>query len=174
MITPQKKFDQKDYAKNDMAFEALQNQFQLLHLVLREEDYGVDVAVYNGKRALEKGADPLCYIELEAKNNWRGADFPKSFPDVQFLAKKQKFIRMDKPVYWVLFNSDCTNAAMIHFKDIVSCDLDAVHCKPDSIGVDYFYRIPTKKMMWGLDNLERYLIHDAFKALNSYHQQMIS
>ncbi|WCF11583.1 hypothetical protein NDS46_30005 (plasmid) [Paenibacillus thiaminolyticus] len=172
MIVPQKRFDKKDYSKNDLAYQALKNKFSTLYPVLRDEDFGVDVAIYNGKRAFEKGMSPICYVELESKSNWKGLKFPKSFPDVQFLAKKQKFIKMDRPVYWVLFNDSCTNAAMINFKDIISCELDIVTC--GSIGSDYFYRIPLKKMMWGIDNLERYLIHDAFQALNQFHQQMIS
>jgi len=168
MIIPQKKFSEKDYEKNSIAFESLKKEFAFLYPVLRMEDYGVDVAIYNGKRAFEKKVEPLCYLEIESKSNWKSYEFPSNFPDVQFLAKKQKFINMDKTVYWVLFNDDCSNAGIINFKNIVTCELDVVNCK-NGIGDDFFYRIPKKDMMWGLSNIERFLIHDAFKALNHFH-----
>lgn len=165
MITPQKTFEQKDYVKNQKAFESLENNFQFLYPVLRAEDYGIDVAVYNGKRAFEKGVAPLCYLEIESKSNWKGKDFPSKFPDVQFLAKKQRFLNLDRPVYWVLFNEDCSNASIINLRRIVTCELDVVYCKTSSIGNDFFYRIPKRDMMWGIENVERFLIHDAFETL---------
>lgn len=169
MIIPQKKFNPDDYHKNQLAFESLQQHFSFLFPILRQEDYGVDVAIYNGERAYQKQAAPLCYLEIESKSNWKGKEFPKHFPDVQFLAKKQRFIRMDKPVYWVLFNDDCTNAGIINFRKIMLYELDVVYCKPDSIGYDFFYRIPKKEMVWGIENIERFLIQDAFHSLNQFH-----
>lgn len=170
VITPQKKFDEKDYIKNEMAYEALKRHFSFLFPVLREEDFGVDVAVYNGERAYHKKAEPLCYLEIESKSNWKGRDFPRYFPDVQFLAKKQRFIRMDKPVYWVLFNDDCTNAGIINFRKIMTCELDVVYCKQDSIGYDFFYRIPRNEMVWGIEHIERFLIQDAFQTMQQIHK----
>lgn len=174
MIKPQKKFNGTAYKKNDMAFEALQKHFQFLYPVLREEDFNVDVAIYNGKNAYEKGFPPICYVEIETKYHWAGRDFPRNFKDIQFLAKKHRFGTLEHPVYWILFNRDCTNATIINFKDIMTCELDIVTCNNPEIGDDYFYRIPLNKMTWGIENLERFLIHDAFRALNNLHKLYIS
>lgn len=87
MITPQKKFNAKDYKKHKKAFESLRQHFHFLYPHLQPEDHGVDVAIYNGKRAYEKGSPPLCYLEIESKSNWTKKDFPSHFLDVQFLAK---------------------------------------------------------------------------------------
>lgn len=169
MIIPRKKFDSKDYVKNQMAFESLQKYFQFLYPHLRPEDYSVDVAVYNGERALQKGASPLCYLEIESKSNWKGYDFPSNFPDVQFLAKKLKYVHLDIPVYWVLFNDDCSNAGIINLRKIPSYDFDVVYCKTASIGYDFFYRIPRNEMVWGIQNIERFLIQDAFQTMQKVH-----
>lgn len=169
MITPQKKFSSKEYQKNIKAFESLQKHFHFLYPQLRPEDYSVDVAIYNGERAYQKGSSPLCYLEIESKSNWRKKDFPAHFPDVQFLAKKQRFLQLDIPTYWVLFNDDCSNAGIINLRKIPSYELDVVYCKPASIGYDFFYRIPRKEMTWGIENLERFLIQEAFQTLQHIH-----
>lgn len=174
MIPSQKKFDEEDYKKNQLAFEALLNQFKFLYPVLREEDFGIDVAIYNGERAFKKGLAPICYIELEQKHHWQGKDFPQYFKDVQFLAKKHKFANLNHPAYWVLFNNDYSNAGIINFRKIVTCELDVVKCKNLDIGHDYFYRIPLDEIMWGIENLERFLIHEAFESLSSLHRLYIS
>ncbi len=143
--------------------------FNFLYPVLREEDYGVDVALYNGSLAYEKDATPLAYLELEVKNNWQGKNFP--FKDIQFLAKKHKFARLDLPTYWVLFNEDCSECGIIPMRKILVCELDIVNCK--GIGRDYFYRIPREEMLWGKDKIERFLIHDSFQALKNEHNRFI-
>lgn len=170
MIKPQKQFSSKDYEKNQIAFESLQKHFTFLSPILRQEDYGIDVAVFNGENAFKKGATPLCYLEIESKSNWKGKEFPSQFPDVQFLAKKQRFLNLDIPVYWVLFNDDCTNAAIINLRKIPSFELDVVYCKPASIGYDFFYRIPKKEMVWGIQNIERFLVQEAFQTLQKIHK----
>lgn len=174
MIQPQKKFSEEYYKKNEMAFNSLKSSFNFLYPVLRKEDFGIDVAIYNGERAYKKGAKPVCYAEIETKYHWKEREFPKHFKDVQFLAKKHKFVTLDRPVYWILFNRDCSNAGIINFRDIMTCELDIVTCNNPEIGDDYFYRIPKNKMTWGIENLERYLIHDAFQALNVLHTYSIS
>lgn len=174
MVSPQKKFSSKDYQKNDIAFESLQNNFSFLYPHLRKEDYGVDVAIYNGERAFTKGATPLCYLEIESKSNWKDKNFPSKFPDVQFLAKKQRFLKLNIPTYWVLFNNDCTNAGIINFRKIPSYELDVVYCKTASIGNDFFYRIPKEDMVWGIENIERFLIQEAFQTSQKVHTINVS
>lgn len=169
MITVQKSFDTEDYKDNQKAFEALKGLFKFLYPVLRNEDYGVDVAIYNGLSAYRKNAEPLAYLELEVKHNWKGEIFP--FEDVQFLAKKHKFAKLELPTYWVLFNSDCTECGIIPMRRILVCDLDIVNCR--GIGEDYFYRIPRNQMVWGKTKVERFLIHDSFQALKNEHKRFI-
>lgn len=169
-IVPQKVFDEESYKENINAFMALKELFSFLYPVLREEDYGVDVSIYNGFVAYQKQAEPLAYIELEVKNNWVGQNFP--FPDIQFLAKKQKFAKLDLPTYWVLFNRDCTECGIIPMRKIIICELDIVKCK--NIGEDYFYRIPKNQMIWGKDKIERFLVHDSFQALKNEHNRFVN
>lgn len=166
MLPVAKVFDANDYKDNDKAFIALQQSFKFLYPVLREEDYGIDVDVYNGEQAYQKKAKPICKIELEVKHNWNGKEF--TFPDVQFLAKKMKHIRQEVIPFFVMFNTDCSNAGIIAFSKIASCDMDIVKCK--NIGNDLFYRIPKQKFIWGIENIERYLIHIAFKSMNNQYR----
>lgn len=168
MIKPQKKFNSQDYQKNFLAYENLKKHFKFLYPHLREEDYSIDVSVYNGEKAFQKKLEPICYLELESKSLWKGHDFPDYFKDVQFLAKKQKYLKLNKPVYWILFNDDCTNAAIINLRKIVLCDLDVIECR-NGIGTDYFYRIPKNEFIWGIENIERFIIHEGMSALNKLH-----
>jgi len=166
MLPVKKVFDINDYKDNDKAFAALQGCFKFLYPVLRKEDYGIDVDVFNGEQAYMKNASPVCKIELEIKHNWQGREF--NFPDVQFLAKKMKHLKQDVVPFFVLFNDDCSNAGIISFSKIASCEMDIVKCK--GIGDDLFYRIPRKQFVWGIHNIERYLIHMAFQAMNNQYR----
>jgi hypothetical protein len=169
-IKPRKKFDAAHYMKNQKCFDSLQNHFRFLYPHLREEDYSIDVAVYLDKAAYKDKHEPLCYLELEGKEHWKGDKFPEGFADVQFLAKKQKYALLDKPVYWVLFNASCSNAAIIDLNRITrTCDLNVVECKGKEYEFDFFYRVPKDTMIWGIEHLERFLIYDAFRAKEKIH-----
>ena len=64
-----KSFDTEDYKtiKNIWGLEGLLNFIPSF-----KDELWVDVAIYNGLSAYRKNAEPLAYLELEEKHNWKG------------------------------------------------------------------------------------------------------
>lgn len=164
-----KKFSIIDYKENMRAFRALEDAFKVLHPVLRPEDYDIDVDVYLDEASYQRGDSPIAQIELEVKRRWRGSRFP--YRDVQFPRRKVKYIDLPIVGYWVLFNEDCSECGIISLSHIKNYPFRTVNCS--GIGLDDFKVIPVEDMVWGIENLERKILADAFMALNTLHQTQI-
>lgn len=129
---------------------------------MREEDYNIDVDIYLDEKRFRNGKKAISKLEIETKIIWKEKEFP--FADVHFLAKKIKHIKQDIISYWVLFNINFTNCGIIQLSKIIGNELVQVRC--ENKYNDWFYKIPKNDFVWGLHNVESYIINNAFKYQN--------
>lgn len=158
------KFDKELYDNyNDNAFKVLQNYFKLLYIDLHKENYDIDVDVYLNQKGYNIKKGLIAKLELEVKLVWDVKDFP--FEDVNFLAKKQKYAKQQVVTYWILFNKNFTNCGIIPFTKIFHNELCKIKC--ENSYDDWVFKIPKKDFVWGLENVESYLIYKAFEIQNN-------
>ena len=111
-------FDRKSYNENDArAKKAMVNYLTAENFtdIVDKEDYYFDVSA-NKK-------DKKFFFEVEIKNQW-GDSWPNSWEEVRIPERKQRLINRkekDYPeheLYFVIFNTDCTQAWFIKDKTV--------------------------------------------------------
>lgn len=130
-----KKFDQDLYQKNDPAKLKAIEYFKSKDMaaMVNPDDYGIDLIV-----------DDKFYCEVEVKHNWRGNSF--TFPTLQIPERKMKFAKVcDKPVMFMVFNSEHTHAFLARADDVLKSPLREVPNKYVPEG-EMFFQIPVSKL----------------------------
>lgn len=130
-----KKFDKTLYDKNDPAKLKVIEYFKTkdMNAEVNPDQYGIDLIV-----------DNKIYCEVEVKHNWKGKSF--TFPTLQIPERKIKFAKVDdKPVMFIVLNSEHTHAFMVSGKDVLSSPMKEVPNKYVSKG-EMFFQIPVEKL----------------------------
>lgn len=130
-----KKFDKDLYNKNDPAKLKAIDYFGLMGMkaIVNPDDYGVDLIV-----------DDNFYCEVEVKHNWKGTNFP--FSTLQIPERKTKFAKIsDKPVMFMVFNSEHTHAFLAKATDVLRSRMQEVPNKYVPEG-EMFFQVPVKKL----------------------------
>ena len=132
-MTVRKKFDKKLYSNNDPAKLMAISYFERRNrtAIVNPDDYGIDLIV-----------DGKFYCEVEVKHNWKGSKFP--FNTVQIPERKSKFTVLDKPVMFMIINSEHTHALLMKGTDVSESPLKEVKNKFVSDG-EMFYQVPIDK-----------------------------
>ena len=115
MIT--KPFDEQLFNDNDAKGRNAARAIFLKHgyvAITHPNKYAVDLILYK----VNKGH--IGYVEVGIKHNWIGADFP--YNDVVLQQRKLKYINLDKPTFFIMFNTDCSRYLIIR-----GCDIDTTH-----------------------------------------------
>lgn len=130
-----KRFDSNLYNTNDPAKRKAIDYFknQGADAIVNPDDYGVDLIV-----------NDTFYCEVEVKHNWRGDNFP--FSTLQIPERKIKFAKLDKPVVFMVMNSEQTHALMTTGEDVLDSPLREVSNKFVKSG-ELFFQIPTSKLL---------------------------
>jgi len=129
-----KKFDKRLYNNNDPAKLTAIEFFKTKNkiAVVNPDDYGIDLIV-----------DNEFYCEVEVKHRWNGKDF--AFPTLQIPERKNKFTVLDKPVIFMVFNSDKSYAFLVKGEDVLTSPLVVVPNKYVEFG-EKFFQIPVNKL----------------------------
>ena len=158
-----KKFDADDYENNDLAFSYFERDvinYNNLNgtsyfPVLKYEDYNIDVAVYYNKNDYLDNKEPIFYIELEIKTkdaaNWEKNNYPYS--DIHFLYRKDHLIIQDALPFWVCYNYDGTDSVIIPIENVSAYPIALNGSKYG----DYIHIIPTEALVFGNENLLKYI-----------------
>lgn len=129
-----KKFDEKLYNNNDpakyLAIEFFRTKDKIA--VVNPDDYGIDLIV-----------DGKFYCEVEVKHSWKGENF--TFSTLQIPERKNKFTVSDKPVMFMIFNSDKSYAFLVKGEDVLDSPLVEVSNKYVKSG-EKFFQIPVSKL----------------------------
>lgn len=130
-----KPFSKTLYNNNDPAKQKAIDYFanQGTTAVVNPDDYGIDLIV-----------DDTFYCEVEVKHNWRGDSFP--FNTLQIPERKTKFAKLDKPVVFMVMNSEHTHAFLTTGDDVLASPLVEVSNKYVPNG-EMFFQIPTSKLL---------------------------
>lgn len=135
-----KKFDHTLY--NDNHNDCLINTLRLIPLIYNLKDgenrYAVDFRVY-------KGEEHLFNIEVERKVVWAGPKFP--YDNVQFPERKEKFLNLDKPTLFLMFNKTYNNYLCVWDKDIKSSSKTEVKNRFVPSG-ELFFQVPLEKVQF--------------------------
>lgn len=107
-----------------------------LKIVDNPKRYGVDLLVFND------ADEHIFNIETEIKRVWVG-DFP--YQTVQFPERKKKFCSLEKPTYFIMFNSDLSQYLVVKSDDMLDSPLGIVPNKYVRYG-EQFYQIPLAKV----------------------------
>jgi len=154
-----KTFSEDDYKANDKAFQYLQRDILMYNMEhgthycveLREEDYGIDVALYYN----EEKKYVVCYFELEMKTqkagNWKKGNYP--YPDLHCLYRKDHLILQVKVPFWICYNYDGSDCAFIPMETIPIYPLAK---NRSGIG-DLVHVVPTEAFIFGGENIIPYI-----------------
>jgi len=100
--------------------------------------HAVDLLVYNHKD------EHIFNCEVEIKTNWKaGEDF--KYPDVNFLDRKAKYCKLDKPTIFMIFNEDLSQYLTVKGSDVLSSPQEVVKNKYCYDG-ELFYKLPLTKV----------------------------
>ena len=130
-----KKFNKELYNHNDPAkFKAIEYfKSKNKNAVVNPDDYGIDLIV-----------DDTFYCEVEVKHNWKGINFP--FQTLQIPERKTKFAKIsDKPVMFMVFNSEHTHAFLAKATDVLRSRMQEVPNKYVPEG-EMFFQVPISKL----------------------------
>lgn len=129
-----KRFDEKLYNRNDPAKLLAIDFFKSKNktAVVNPDQYGIDLIV-----------DEEFYCEVEVKHTWKGKTF--TFPTLQIPERKDKFAVLDKPVMFMVFNSDKSYAFLVKGKDILDSPLVEISNKYVNKG-EKFFQIPVDRL----------------------------
>jgi hypothetical protein len=117
-----RRFDKKSYEANDARAKKAMVNYLTLHNftdIVDKEDYYFDVSA--NKKV--KGKDQKFFFEVEIKNQW-GANWNPGWEEVRIPQRKQRLIDRkekdypDYELYFVIFNTDCTQAWFIKDKTV--------------------------------------------------------
>lgn len=114
MAIGKKKFDIGLYNANDnLARESVKKLFDGSGLEVRNnaKKTDVDLQVY-------KDNVHLFNIECEIKRVWTQKDFP--YESVQFPSRKEKYAKLDKPTYFIMFNNDQSSYLVVKGSDLLA------------------------------------------------------
>lgn len=141
-----------DFLKRDI--ESTTNIFGAHYYpVLRPEDYDVDVALYRSERAYKSKEPPIAYIELEVKTEgagrWVAGGYP--YPDIHFLLRKTHLMHQDAVTFWVCYNQDGTDCAMLPIESVSAYPL----AQNASQHEDLVYVIPKEACLFGTEAVVR-------------------
>ena len=133
-----KPFDAALYAENDALArnkvrELLSDRFTVVDNPKR---YGVDLLVYN------ESGEHLFNVETEIKRVWVN-DF--IYTSVQFPERKRKFCALEKPTYFVMFNSDLSQYLVVKGADLAASPLEMVRNKYVKFG-EHFFQVTLDKV----------------------------
>ena len=128
-----KPFDPQLYNKNDTAkYDAIKYLEKLnKKAYVNPDQYGVDLIV-----------DDAVYCEVEVKHAWKGKEFP--FSTLQIPERKTKFTKADKPVMFMVFNSDRSYAFLVKGDDVMKSPLK--HVPNKYMDDEMFFQIPVNKL----------------------------
>jgi len=135
-----KRFDKELHNKTDTLAKnkgkaLFNNNFKVIE---NPNKHAVDLLVYNKKD------EHKFNVEVEIKTNWKkGEDF--KFPDVNFLKRKEKYCKLDKPTIFVIFNEDLSQYLAVKDKDVLNSPLKEVPNKFVYSG-ELFFKIPLTKV----------------------------
>ncbi len=141
MTVVRKRFDKALHDKTDKL--AKQTAIAILekagHKVVENPNrHAVDLLVYNDKD------EHIFNCEVEIKTNWKtGTDF--KYPDVNFLDRKAKYCKLDKPTVFVIFNEDLSQYLSVKGSDVLSSPQEVVKNKYCYDG-ELFYKLPLTKV----------------------------
>ena len=119
-------FDRQSYKENDarakkaMVGYLTTNKF---NDIIDKEDYYFDVSANKKNRKF--------FFEVEIKNQW-GVQWPDTWKEVRIPERKQRLINRkekDYPeheLYFVIFNTDCSQAWFIEDKDVDSSSVGTI------------------------------------------------
>jgi hypothetical protein len=137
-----KRFDPELYAQNDeMAKKAVRRIFRGSGLSIKPhvKKRDVDLQVFDGK-------EHLFNVETEIKRVWKpGEDF--KYENVQFPARKEKFCKLDKPTYFIMFNRDTSEYLVVPDKVMLKSPKVEVPNRFCPQG-EYFFQVPLKKVIF--------------------------
>ncbi len=137
-----KRFDKALHEKTDTlaknkAIGILEN-VRNCRVIENPNRHGVDLLVYNQKD------EHIFNCEVEIKTNWKsGEDF--KYPDVNFLDRKAKYCKLDKPTIFMIFNEDLSQYLTVKGDDVLSSPQEVVKNKYCYDG-ELFYKLPLTKV----------------------------
>ena len=82
------------------------------------------------------------YVEVEVKTLWKSAEFP--YETIQFLERKEKYAKLDKPTIFMMFNEDLSNYLTVLSKDLIKSPKKMVRNRYVRFGEEFF-QVPVKK-----------------------------
>jgi hypothetical protein len=106
---------------------------------------GVDMMVF-------KDGEHIAYLELERKTAFKSLPFP--YPEVNMPSRKEKYCKLSKPTFFVMFSEDLQNYLVIKDLDVLSSPLKVVKNKYCFDG-ELFFKIPLNKVIF--NNIEQEL-----------------
>lgn len=137
-----KKFDQDLYNKYDkVTKDCIKSLLEETKYEVKESNKKTDVDLQVFKDGVY-----IANIEVETKNVWHGSSFP--YLTVNFPQRKLKYCKLDKPTFFVMFNSDQTEYLIVKDKDLIKAPINVVSNKYVSYGEE-FIQVELKRVKFG-------------------------
>jgi len=152
-----KPFSQGNYDESKWVEKVTFNNLQLNNktLELNLYMYGIDIFIRDNITKKLTGA-----IEVESHGKYWDKKF--KYNTVHFLGRKIKIIEKDKQFnykkYYIMVNSDGTQAVMIPFDKLSKYDIELQN--NNSCNKEPMYNIKNKDCIWGWDLISSYINND--------------
>jgi len=144
-MTTTKRFSKKLFDDND---EAAKNAVEKLRHYFGVDEFRDSETQYTVDREGWREEEHLMNVEVEVKHNWKWGLKPFPYNTIHLPKRKEKYLGLSRPTYFVIFSSDLQGA--IVFSDKTVSEYSAMKEVPNKFvpNGEFFFNIPVDKTAW--------------------------